>query len=269
MKNINDYIDQFGLIVNRGDGTESGGGDTLNKEGHYWFAKGISFVSSQKRNQSFLQVEESLRYAPGVYFRHPSPPYNEPFRGQWATSRDQMRPWICAMWAVGDQSDHKLNEIYHWLETHHWFGPNFKFFSDLNGDHFGIEIQQILELSYHFPINRKWKHFLADLSRTMHCIFQCLSSHIGRIFQKDQFVGNTVNLIPEVIWAHYQDRLLAKFNLYLLQSWHYGGPQWCYDWYFRQDFAPPINECMREPIDRFFGNWKVRFPYNGKDFTSN
>lgn len=253
MKNLTDYIDGYGLIVNRGDGTETGGGDTLNKEGHYWFASGLDLYAKQLRPQTYSEVSNRLRHSAGVFIRYPIAPYNEPFIGEWATSRDQMRPWICGAWAGGPNGSRDIAEIYHWLKIHKWFGPNFKFWSDLNGDYFGIEIQQILELSQHVPIRRPFKHFMADCSRLFHCTFQAVRSRVEWYFGKDSFVGDTVNLIPEVIWAYLNNRFGSSACVYILNTIHYGGPQWCYDRYFRQDFAPPINECMRTPIKRFFG----------------
>lgn len=87
--------DIYGLIVQK----DMDGGDTAGRESDFWYAYALSDPYPAQDSEEFVRVINQLEVAPGLFVRHPRPPYNDPND----FSRDQSVPLILALSEMGER----------------------------------------------------------------------------------------------------------------------------------------------------------------------
>lgn len=260
-KNWADFFDEKGILIHRPgpdfDGTPSGGGDSINRIGHFWFcfkaqeevfgnvrlfpADALSY--SRGLNASILL---SWDHEAGCVARHWKG-YPDASRGQYGTSRDQFMPITVAALMGDTFRGYKLLD---YACRRHGMMPNFRpLAGDFHGDFLLPEHwSTLLRANIHTGRLGKVAMFLGDLWRWLPILIRILITH----WDHDN-TGDSLNLNQEILLG-----VIRRPNpVTRLQAWFfgrfvYGGPQYQLDRYFRQPHAPMINELYQPLVERFY-----------------
>ncbi|MES1240665.1 MAG: hypothetical protein ABUT39_03505 [Acidobacteriota bacterium] len=115
------HFDEQGLIVHVNRRGKRNGGDTAQREGWYWLGVWIRANVPglepwpHKRERTFEEVLNLLEPKhDGVFVRHPTDPeWNDPYRKDNGTSRDQLEPLVAAMGVWGQHE--RIRRLWHAL----------------------------------------------------------------------------------------------------------------------------------------------------------
>lgn len=256
MKHWRFYIDEKGCIIHKpgnedqgGDGTPTGGGDSSNRCGHYWFtafftghnpaeASGVKDINTQGLINWSKRAGCIIRHWRG---------YNKAFDKQYGTSRDQFMPFAIAALVHNTIRGHKLFDYY---KRRHGMMPNFRpLKGDWHGDFLLPDHRSSLIRANPKTKRLGFKIIFGDVWRFFHMVIRVILSHINH----DKWVGDSLNFNQEIILGlAKQPWFLTKLTGFLWAKLVYGGPQWQLDHYFRQSHAPPINDLYRPIHDKYY-----------------
>lgn len=261
MKNMSDYYDENGIIIHKpgptGDETQTGGGDSINREGHYWFYKFFfdKYFSAPALYKPFcdniqrpISVNEvcliNWNKKAKCVIRHWKG-YKKAFDPQYGTSRDQFMPIAISALLYDSIRGHKLFEYY---QSRCGMMPNLRpSKGDWNGDILGFEHRSSLHRANPETKKQNTMMILGDIAR--------LFSAVIRIFKTRRDhddVGDSLNLNQEIILGvALHSNFITRFTAKIWAKHVYGGPQYQLDHYFRHDHAPPINE-LYEHLNNYF-----------------
>jgi hypothetical protein len=102
MKNLNDYVDTYGLITSGPPGFD--GGDTSSRNGTYAYCNQLT-APNPTYNKTFL--DKIMDPTTKLYRRHPDP--NKWYSNVETYSRDQFIPVLCLLIADQTQTEHRRN----------------------------------------------------------------------------------------------------------------------------------------------------------------
>lgn len=270
MKNWDNYFDEKGVLVHIGteknpnpegikdanDGTPTGGGDSLNREGHFWFTWWC--FKKLRLPDAYALIFQSFGIGPANVFKinwdsiekfacrywkaHP-----DSTDEHYGTSRDQGFPALI-MGLVNDCA--RSIQMLKYLENRNGMFPNLQpYKGDWNGD---IMMPEHWSSAYRaLDLDQHWaKIWFGDLWR-----FMPLFVRIYKSYEKDangfrDNVGDSLNLNLEILLGVLRrPNIITRTQAWLWGKLVYGGPQYQLDAYFRQPHAPPINE-LYQPIHK-------------------
>lgn len=248
MKKLSQFIGPYGLIRHLNDGTESGGGDTLNREGHYWFIRKFDHLTIPyfKLNWGELFVRDlhfddviARLWFDNFLVRYPEGPYNNPWFGKFYTSRDQLEAMLrpLRMW---NQKEFWIIEQY--LYKNNWLGPGLDpFFKEC------FTIFQKAEKDF----AKRFLVYLGDFIQFGSVLVRCLVSW----FDKTN-VGDSVNMTQALIYENEINKTwVARLNAWVFGKFVYGGVMYQLRTYFNPPsphIAPPIDVMYQPLVQHFF-----------------
>lgn len=251
MKRQADYFDEKGVLIHRpgpikngGDGTETGGGDSINREGHYWFTLWAQnqigpthfYADRELKINDVISLNWNKRA--GCVIRHWKG-YNKAFDQQYGTSRDQFMPIAIAGLVHESIRGLKLFEYY---KKRLGMMPNFRpLRGDWDGDFLLPDHRGSLHRAYSGNHSLNLTMIIGDVFRFFSVLVRILRSHLDH-----DNVGDSLNLNQEIILGVLKHSTwFTKLTAWAWAKFVYGGPQYQLDWYFRHRHAPPINELYR------------------------
>lgn len=263
IKRLDKYFDEKGIMIHfpgpieeGGDGTATGGGDSINREGHFWFAiwaanMHLKSVTRYYRGRPELSlnintvIATNWSRAAGCVIRHWKG-YNKAFDKQYGTSRDQFMPIAIAGLVYDSIRGHKLFSYY---KKRYGMMPNFRpHKGDWNGDFLLPDHRSSLHRAN--PINKRLNltMIIGDVFRFFSVLVRIVRSHLDH-----DNVGDSLNLNQEVLLGILKhETWLTKLTAFIWAKFVYGGPQFQLDWYFRHSHAPPINELYRGIHEHYY-----------------
>lgn len=229
-------MDNNGLIVHWNNG-QIDGGDSLNRSAHYAFCRSFNGPEEKRAAQFWLINKLGFYRVPnsyGYYVRHPDPrwAYYEPSlfklayqmlknpegQAKWSCGRDQLKPLEITLRRL--ELDYELADYEHAMSS---------------------RCQRYQNLDWRYPFKEASLRFMA-------------MSLVTRLNKNSDDVGDALNFIQELIYISSIGQIsLAKWCIdYFKNNSKIDNPfQYCLDWYFRHDEAPPINELYRPLITKF------------------
>jgi hypothetical protein len=237
-------FDDQGLIVQlNGDG-----GDCAARSGE--LITGRVFTYSRDLETHGIYFDKVIRLlepnGDGVLLRYNRTPYNKPYEGDFATSRDQTIPMIIAAGFV-DQAAF-VSRVFskicnNWLRFHN---------GDLCGPEHLCVILRALLFSQPSVI---WQLILfplfciGDFFNLLNSIIRIIYSHIDHDDVGDDI--NHVQICLQAIHCHPTPVSLLSRKLY--SKLRYRGVQYAFDWYHRPSSGGnPLNELYRPIINKWF-----------------
>lgn len=236
MRDLNRYVDKFGLIVQDVNGNTYGdGGDSANKTSHLEIAL---FLKQEPSHKSFEVLKDVQKATP--FIRHPDPSkwYSETNR----FSRDQATPYLIALALNKDYKmlshfffRHMMHGfLFMWNTVPNWVPsigakkklPDFTFAEFFNVYIRGFRLYPLYPLL-----------LLGDL--------EMLGGAIIKRFDKDKDVANSLAniLLAQTVMPTPLSYLARKIIKPVAQK--------KLDEYFREDMMePPINEFYRQTVEK-------------------
>lgn len=270
MKDWDNFFDSKGTVIHTpgaiaddGDGTESGGGDAINRTGHYYFllwchdllfhgvvvsgsAQMPTTILRQKMQDQLLLNWDDNEKCICRYWKA----YPNSTDADWGVGRDQfMPPTITAL--LLDCAWAKL--LLGYVERRNGLLPNIHpEKSDWNGD--ALWPDNWASLYRAAREDKPLKILAGDLFRFLAIAIRIIKSGIKN--EKNGLyddVGDSINLTQELMLF----KLLAPGLMSTIQCWLfgflvYGGVQYQWDVYFAPPHAPPFDELARPVIGYVF-----------------
>ena len=268
MKNWSLFFDEKGMLTHIGtdrhiayvdDGTPTGGGDAINREGHFWFpyyliqelmpmelkrfpARAITIA-----NVIWLNWSAENKFTCRYWKAHP-----DPQDAQYGTSRDQGLPILLAALVSWTIRGHVMMSTLH---SRWGMFPNLQpTKGDWNGDLMFPDHWSSAYRAAHIKGVKAWLIiWIGDIWRTGSILWRIKNSWAKDDKGLRDDVGDSLNLNMEVLLSRFlRPTWLTWIHAQLWGRFVHGGPQWQLDAYFRQPHAPPINELYQPLTKHFF-----------------
>lgn len=241
MKNINDFIDEYGAICHKHkDSNEWQRGDSARETGTYFCYLGewtnLKFTYSVLNNVFIraFKVSTSLASSDTSLCRHNYS--NEAWHcDPKEFSRDQWQALACAA-AIHNKS---------YLKNALWWEQKNHFFTAQNGDLITYEYNlyiRMFRLWYLWPLL-----LILDLGLVVNAIIRVIKNR-----RDSDDVGDCINITSMIYVATQVLPTPTNWLARMIYKTFHPGIQKAWDWYYRHPENPPMNEVWRPIITKYF-----------------
>jgi hypothetical protein len=255
-KMININFDEQGLIVQ----TNGDAGDCAARTGELYTGLLLNQVSNSSIREQFTNALNLLEpNKDGILLRYNKPPYNNPLKGDFATSRDQTIPMIIAA-GYYDQRDFLKRIAIKQLKRFTLFQN--KDLCDFQS--IGNYIRAFWSSGYKLALLFYPLLLLGDLFMLVNSVIRCIKGrnyddvgddicHTQSQLQAVYDLPTPVSFLSRKIYSKYRPAFTLSLNGNFIRSKSDNGVQYAFNHYHRPEtFGNPINIVYKPLIKRWF-----------------